>query len=172
MMTRRILIVALRVATPALLILIAVTREEGVSVRMWLTGASVWIAGVLVWDLLAVAAPEPAELRVAWRRSHRSSAYRGPVLAGLRSDVLVLRDALRDPRVHASRLRPHLAWVAEHFVPLRHGFDPERDSQRMKQLLGEVGWLLDPEETERTPTATEIDRFLTIVLADDRKGVS
>lgn len=172
MTTRRVFGLGLRTATPALMIVIAMTRDDGRSARMWLAGAVVWIAAVLVWDLLTVAALEPAKLRVAWRWRRGTSTYRGPVVQDVRSDLLLLRAALSDPRVHASRLRPRLTTVAKHFAPLRHGFNPERDPQRMRQLLGDVGWLLDPDERERAPTAAEIEQFLDIVLADERKGAA
>jgi hypothetical protein len=163
----------LRAGIPGLLVAVALTGDGLVSVQIWLAVAAVWVAGTLLWDLIAVAAVEPDRRMAAWRisgwRRPRRTAH-GP--ARLRTLNLLLVNAQTNPRAHANAFRPRLIGLAEHYIPIRHGFDLEHEPVRVTDLLGNVAWLIDPTVNDRTPTSSEIGRFLDLVLAEEDERTS
>ena len=79
---------------------------------------------------------------------------------------MAIRTATHSDRGHAGRVRPQLQRVAAHFIPQRFGVSGEPGSASAVEVLGEVSWLLDPEQRNRTPTLAEIDEFLDRVLPE------
>ena len=164
-MVRRTVITAIRAAVPGLLIAIALSGSSEISIQIWIGAAAVLIAGTQLWDFFVLAAVEPERRIAAWRkwrwRRHRRGTYGSKAV---RTMNLLLAHSLTNPRVHASSLNPRLISLAKHFLPTRRGIDFVRDPVRVADLLGDVAWLVDPEVSDRTPTADEIGRFLDLIL--------
>jgi hypothetical protein len=152
-----------RAVIPGLLVAIALSSDQVISVQLWIAAGAIWVAGVLLWDFIGTASIEPARLNVAWRQRQGLRPSRQTPTPILALGAL-LGNARRNPRAHVNKLRPHLRELADHFVPLRHGFDPAVDPGRMIELLGADSWLIDPEADGRTPTSEELHRFLDVIL--------
>ena len=152
-----------RAVVPGLLVAIALSSNQVISVQLWIAAGAIWVAGVLLWDFIGTASVEPARLNVSWhqRRGPRPSRQTPTSMLALGA---LLGNARRNPRAHANQLRPHLRELTGHFVPIRHGFDPSVDPGRMTELLGADSWLIDPEADSRTPTSRELHRFLDVIL--------
>lgn len=165
MRQRRLSTRILRAAVPALLIAVAFSQQGSVSVQIWIAAALAWVAGTLLIELVAASTIEPAGLRLAWQRSRKPDQL--PTVyssRGMQAVNSLLANAQKNPRTHVIQLRPRLAGLAEHYLPIRHGIDLNADPGRVQELLADVGWLIDPTVTDRAPTAVEIDRFLDVVL--------
>jgi hypothetical protein len=147
-----------------LLIAVAVSGDDLISVQAWLAATVVWVVGRLLWEFISTASPQPAELVFAWSRRRRGRrALSGP--SGLLAIGALLRNAQNNPRAYTNHLKPRLQALAQHHASIRHGIDVERDRDRVTALLGEVAWLIDPAVVDRSPTLAEIDRFLDVILA-------
>lgn len=164
MMARRGLRTLLRAGIPALLAAIAISREGVVSIQVWIAAAAVWLAGTLLWDFITSAGIERDRRVAVWRSPRRESPAPAANSIGLQTVNLLLANAQANPRAHANNLRPRLLALTEHYLPIRHGFDVNRDPARVAELLDDVAWLIDPSVAERAPTPSEIERFLDIVL--------
>jgi len=161
----------MRAVVPGLLVAIALSSDQAISVQLWIAAGAVWVAGVLVWDFLVVSSIEPAHMLVAWRRKGGAPSKRSTPRAMLSLGAL-LANAWRNPRAHANQLRPELIDLAAHFVPIRHGFEPAADPERMNELLGPDSWLIDPASVDRTPTVAELHRYLDAILAEQSRTVT
>jgi hypothetical protein len=157
-----------RAVVPGLLVAIALSSDQVISVQLWIAAGAVWIGAVLLWDFIAVSSIEPARLLPAWRRRTPAAPERSTPKAMLAMNAL-LANARRNPRAHANQLRPQLIQLAGHFIPIRYGFDPAADPERFAQLLGVDAWLVDPGAAERTPTVAELHRFLDLVLGEGHR---
>ena len=165
-MVKRVITFVLRAGVPGLLIAIAVSRDEAISIRLWLAAAGAWIVITLLLQFLSIVPLEPARLLVAWQPRHRRPDRTVNRARGLAVIRAMLGNAQRNPRAHANEFRPRLIALAAHYLPVRHGIDPETDPARTADLLGDVFWLIDPTVVDRTPTDGELHRFLDTVLAD------
>ncbi len=146
-----------------LIIAVALSGDDLISLQAWLAATVVWVGGRLLWDFISGASPQPAELVFAWSRRRRERrVLAGP--SGLIAIGALLRNAQNNPRAHTNHLRPRLQALARHHVSIRYGIDLEHDPDRAAALLGEVAWLIDPAVVDRSPTLAEIDRFLDLIL--------
>lgn len=168
MTTRRFAAIVVRAAVFALALALPLGDGELVSVEIWLAVTGVLIAAGLVRDVIKVAAVEPARMSVAWTWRRQRPAYVADHRPrDLRAIEGIVTSAQHNPRAHASELRPRLTAMADHFLPIQRGLDPSRDPTGVREVLGDVGWLIDPHVLDRTPTVGEIDRFLDIILGED-----
>jgi len=153
-----------------LVIAVALSGDDLISVQAWLAATVVWVVGRLLWDFISIASPLPAELVFAWSRRRRGRrVLSGP--SGLLSIGALLRNAQNTPRAYTHHLRPRLQALAQHHFSIRHGIDLKLDRDRAAALLGEVAWLIDPAVIDRSPTSAEIDLFLNVILAEqDESG--
>ena len=167
MTTNRVAVLVIRAALFGLLVAVGFSRGELISVRVWLTAAAVGVTTTVLLRLIAVADVEPARLAFAWRSPLRPRRRRpGGGVQGLRSTEAMLLTASSHARGHASRLRPRLTVLADHYLPIRRGIDRGRDPEQASALLGEVAWLIDPVVNDRAPSLDEIEKFLDVILAD------
>ena len=169
MTPRRIISIVLRAAILALILALAFSGSELVSVGVWLAFVVALVGLSLLTHVIRVADLEPAQIAVAWtwrfRHRRRRQVDRRP--HELRATEGTVLSAMENSRIHANRLRPRLTALADHFLPLRQGIDPRSDPTRATALLGDVAWLVDPDVSDRIPTVHEIDRFLDLVLAEE-----
>ena len=164
-MTARLLRGVGRAVVAGLLVAVLASQGDVVSFRVWFTTAAVVIVVDRVAHLLESARVEPATLAPAWwpfrrRRSNQRSRANIGELALLEG---ITRDALEHPRVYALRVRPRLQAIAEHHLPITRGIDVSTDTDRARTAMGELAWMLDPTVVDRTPTLTELERFLDLV---------
>ncbi len=172
-MPRHWLAIFLRAGIPGLLIALAFASQGQVSVQIWTASAGAWIAGTLLWDFVGAARVGPERRWAALQISNREAAHGSIDAPGsVRTLSLLLANAQTNPLIHANVLRPRLLALADHFVPIRHGFDRKRDPERLTSLLGDVAWLVDSSVMNRMPTPAEIGRFLGIVLAEEDEPLS
>ena len=78
-----------------------------------------------------------------------------------------MKRSTENVRTHNNQLRPRLTELADHVVP-RHAHGPEERVRELINAAGDAGWLIDPTIDDRTPTTTDIDRFLDRILDADR----
>lgn len=144
---------------------VTLSGNEVISVRVWLIGSAVVFVTMLVRDVLVAADVERATMVPAWRLVEPDPVDDATPM--VRSIASALTAAQDNAGIHRQHLRPRLTALATHYLPVRHGLDPARHPSRAAALLGDVGWLIDPAVGDRTPTATEIARFLDIVIPHD-----
>lgn len=161
---RRAAAAFLRVGVPAIFTAFALSREGLVSVQVLLAAAAVWIAGTLLWDFAAASNKPTPQWRGAWQIRRRRSHATSPPHRGLQATNLLVTNAVGHARAHAVNLRPKLTELAQHYFPLRHGFDFHRERARADAVLGDLAWLIADNDEERAPTVAELDRFLDVVL--------
>ncbi len=158
-----------RAAVFGLLLALPLSDGELVSVQIWLAVTAVLLAVGLLRQVIRVASVEPAKMAVAWtwrrRRPTPGADHRPRELHAIEGIVV---SAAHNPRAYGSQLRPRLTALADHFLPIHRGVDPARDPARVRELLGDLSWLIDPDVSDRMPTVGEIDQFLDIILAEDR----
>ena len=169
MTPRRLAVIVGRAAVFGLALSLPLSDGEFVSVDIWLAVTGVFLAAGLLRDVIRVAAVEPAGMSVAWTWRRHRLAYRPDHRPrDLRAIEGIVTSAQHNPRAHVSELRPRLTALADHFLPIQRAVDPSRDPAGVREVLGDVGWLIDPHALDRTPTVGEIDRFLDIILGEDR----
>ncbi len=166
MTAKRKWVVVVRASLLGLLFAVALSGDEVISVQVWVAATAASMVVLLLSELIAVAAVEPARLVPAWSRRRQQAATREA--RGLRRIYLLLANAQRSPRTHANVLRPRLVELADHYLQRSHGLDLENDPERVADLLGDVAWLVDSGVVDRTPTTTDLQRFLDIML--DEQG--
>jgi hypothetical protein len=135
-----------------------------VSLAVWVGVFSVVILAVTTYDFVAKARVEPARVFPAWARTTADPPDVGN--RSLQQTRALVSSAQGHPLTFDKGLKPHLVALAGHFLPRRLGIDPEREPDRVADLLGEVGWLIAPAPALRAPTAGELERFLEIVVGD------
>lgn len=167
---RRAVRIVLASVLVGLLIGIIFSGSDLVSVEIWISASAVAIAVASVTDLLVASDLEGLTLIPAWSRATPKETSSGP--AGVRNLRSLVTSAQSNPRLYSRRLRPHLLGLAEHFLPRRHGLNIVTDRSRVSDLLKDVDWLLDPSVTDRAPTTDELDRFLNLVVGEERMPIS
>jgi len=168
MTTRRLVVLVGRSALFGLAIALPLGDGDFVSVEIWLGVTGALIATGLLRQILSVAPFEEARMHVAWtwrRRRPVSGPDHRP--RGLRAMEGIVANARHNPRAHHSGLRPRLSALADHFLPIRRAVDPQRDPAGVRDVLGDVSWLIDPVVLDRSPTVGEVDTFLDKILAED-----
>lgn len=161
--------IAVRAAFGALIVALLFSGSDLVSVGIWLASAAALVGLELLIHVIKAAEVEPAQIAVAWtwrfrRRPIRQMDRRPDAVGAIEG---LVASAIDYPNLHASRLRPRLTELADHFLPIRQGIDSGSDPARAKALLGDVAWLVDSDVSDRSPTVHELDRFLDIVLAEE-----
>ena len=168
MTIRSFVVLVGRAAVFGLLLALPLSDGELVSVEIWLAATGVLVAAGLLRQVIRVASVEPAKMAVAWTWQRRSPLHRTDHRPReLRAIEGIVASAAHNPRAHAIQLRPRLSALADHFLPIHRAVDPARDPARVGELLGDLGWLIDPDVSDRVPTVCEIDQFLDIILAED-----
>lgn len=167
MTTKRLVVLVARSALFALVIALPLGDGELVSVEIWLAVTGALIAAGLLRQILTVAPVEEARMAVAWSW-RRTRPANGPDHRPreLRAIEGIVANAQHNPRAHDSGLRPRLTALAGHFLPIRRAVDPQRDPSGVRDVLGDVAWLIDPAVLDRSPTVGEIDTFLDMILAE------
>jgi hypothetical protein len=168
MTVRRLAVLVGRAALFGLVLAALLGDEELVSIEIWLATTGVLVVAGLLRDVVRVAAVEPARMAVAWTWQRRRPVYgEDQRPRDLRTIEGIVTSAQHNSRAHASELRPRLTALADHALPIHRAIDPRREPTNARELLGDVGWLIDPEVVDRTPTVGEIDTFLDIILDED-----
>jgi len=143
---------------------VAQSGDELISAQVWLAAAAVSMVVMLLRDFIAVSAMEKARLVPAW--SERPQPAPAREARKVQSIHVLLANAQRNRRTHANVLRPRLVDSANHYLPLKHGFDLTSDPARAAALLGDLAWLIDSEVIDRTPTAADLNQFLDVILGE------
>ena len=178
--TRRRLFVGLVLAAVVGLLVGIVASEPGrVSVDVWLVVATLWVGRLLVGEALASAPVRSAQAgRSRWlgprwlldlvgRRRQPDLDTRPRPLVSLEG---LLIDASTSERAAEVRLRPRLTALTSALLRHRHGV--ELGTPRADAVLGDVGWLVDPDHPiERPPSVEEIERLVERVHADGDETV-
>lgn len=140
---------------------VILSGDENVSVAAWVGAAALVVVLAMVRELLVASRVEFTPLTPAWRRSDREADAQSPLdYEGLRASVA---SGLARPQSFNQSLRPRLVELADYYMPRRYGIDVDESASR----LGDVGWVIDPNVTDRTPTRDELDRFLNVVIGED-----
>ncbi|MEM9652147.1 MAG: hypothetical protein AAGA65_08620 [Actinomycetota bacterium] len=147
---------------------LATGRDRAISLQVWIIGFSVWLTAVLLIRLFDGLPAVPAQLLgiVPLRRQRPEPVDRRPF--GLRSFEGLLIRARDHERTTVSQLRPQLQELADHHLPRRHGIDPDANPGRVRELFGEVAWLLDPAVTDRAASLQEVETFIDRLLPVDQ----
>jgi len=164
MTTKRIWVAVVQASIIGLPFAVARSGDEFVSALVWLAAAAVSMVVILLRGFLSVAEMGRARLVPAW--SELPQPARAREARKVWSIHVLLANAQRNKRTHAHVLRPRLVDSANHYLPLKHGFDLESDPARAADLLGDVAWLIDSEVIDRTPTPADLHRFLDIILGE------
>ena len=145
------------------LVAILTGEQRAVSLRIWLACLVVWFALASVRRLLDGIPLVPARIRslVAIRR--KSVVVDNSRLREVRVLEGLLLRAKHNDRVYVQQLHPRLVSLADHFLPVTHGIDRHSQPERAAELLGPLGWLLDPDPQDRTPTLAELDDLLDLL---------
>lgn len=158
---------ALGAASLASIFTFFASESQAISLQLWIAGFVVVFAYRMFQrfgDVTSISRPRRLGLAQLRRVSEDEGAPSAKRERTLQAIVLRSRD---NERVFASRLRPQLVELTEHFLPLNHGVDPVGDRQRTHEVLGDVAWLIDPAVVNRRPTIDELDRFVGIVLNEE-----
>ena len=165
MKTKRIWVMVVQARIIGLPFAVAQSGDELISAQVWLVAAAASMVFILLRDFIAVSAMERARLVPAW--SQRPQPAPAREARKVQSIHVLLARAQRNKRTHAHVLRPRLVDSANHYLPLKHGFDLESDPARAADLLGDVAWLIDSEVIDRTPTRADLHRFFDVILDEE-----
>jgi len=142
--------------------------RQRISIEIWFITLVLWTLVSLVLALMRAAplsSTSHVDLRPwlpdRWRRTRDDMESQ---LRDHRAIEGLLIRARDNERSHSRQLRPRLESLAGHYLPLRHGVDPSSDPSAVSQVLGDVGWLIDPAVDDRRPTFEQVDRFLDLTV--------
>jgi hypothetical protein len=139
-------------------------------VEIWLAVFTLWALGTAMIRLLFVTPTVSTSNVGIWRFLRAAAQRRGSAddatLLGPRAARNLLQRAANAERAHVRHLRPRLQELAAYYLPINHGIDPDRSPERAAALLGGLYWLIDDSVVGRTPTPTEIEQFLDVVVGD------
>lgn len=155
-----------------LAVAIALSQGELVSLRTWTFAAATILVGAALARLISEARVAASPRIPAWWPLRRRRTTDTGVIRSLRALEGIVRDSARNPRVHTLRLQPRLIEIAQHYLPLTHGIDLDRDPDLAHEVLSDVAWLIDPHVVDRTPTFDEIDRFVDLVRNVDSERLT
>lgn len=152
------------------LITLPLGRQRQISVEVWLVAASSWLALSTTMHIVGAAPTTAARLRSPWERrrtSDEQDARLPRALLVLEGTMISARD---NDRAYGLRLRPRLKRVTDHYLSTQHGIDSEQDPERAAELLGPVAWLVDVNESGRTPELDEVEQLLDLIDAPRSLG--
>ena len=144
---------------------VAFSGDDLVSVQVWVGASAVTIVAVMIRDLVVSASIEIQTVSPAWTLPSAGKRRGGP--RGLQNMGALLSSARIYPRAFERNLRPQLLGLAEHYLPRRHGLDLAHDNPQVAALLDDVYWLIDPTANNRAPNVHELERFVDIMVGDD-----
>jgi hypothetical protein len=128
-----------------------------VSVELWLAVATAWFAWLLIGQLTDVAPLRPDRIEGLLRRRRRPppTDERARRLANLEG---LIANAAHSQRAATIRLRPRLIGVADGLLRSHHGIDRATEPDRVAEVLGDVGWIVDTDAVMvRSPTPAEVE---------------
>jgi hypothetical protein len=145
------------------LIAVLTGEQRAVSLRVWLASLVVWFAVASVRRLLEGIPLVPARIRslIAFRR--KSVVVDNSRLREVRVLEGLLLRAKDNDRAYLQQLHPRVVTLADHFLPVTHGIDRHSQPERAAELFGPLGWLLNPDSHDRTPTLAELDDLLELL---------
>lgn len=148
----------------ALLVAVYNGEDQALSLQLFLAVFVLYLTLVMMIRLFAVLPMTASGLVGLWPLPRRNRAddvdNRLPTLRSIESLVVRARD---NERVHHQQLRPRLAALALHYLPMYHGVDPSRERARAAEVLGDVYWLIDPAVRDRAPTIPELHQFVGVL---------
>jgi hypothetical protein len=152
-------------ALAGLVVGVAFSGDDLVSVQVWVGASAVTIVAVMVRDLALAASIEIPTVSPAWTLPSARKRRDGPL--GLQNMGALLSSARTYPRAFERNVRPHLVALAEHYLTRRYGLDIAQDTSQVTALLDDVYWLIDPTINDRSPTRHELERFVDVVVGND-----
>lgn len=136
-------------------------NERAVSLRLWLACVTIWFASAALRRLFEGVPLFPARLHALfsmwWRRKPVVADSRLRELRSLEGLILRSRD---NKRAFAQQLQPRIIALTDHFLSVTHGIDRHTQPERVRELLGDLVWMLDPLSSQRSPTLDEVDELL------------
>ena len=132
-----------------------------ISIELWLGAFAAWLTLTVLVLALQRLPLEPSPERKKADRDPVPSTDRRP--NGLRNLEGIIRQARSDRRVYNAQLRPRLIELADHLLPLNHGVNPAADPASAALVLGDLAWMVNPAAAERTPSPTELARFVSLL---------
>ncbi len=137
------------------------SRGELISLQAWLATAAAALATLAVLNLLHTGGHRSPRGLALWSRAAPEAS---DVPRRLRGIEAALNHACHNPRAHANQLRPRLIELSRHGLWVLHGIDLDTEPERVRDHLGEVSWLLDPDAEGRAPTIDEVELLLDLTL--------
>lgn len=144
---------------------VVLNGRDSLSARVWLGVAAAMVISVLLRDFLQGSLVEFRRLSPAWSVRRPQHSPTGP--RGLDNTHSVLVNAEASARAYTTHLRPRLMALARHYLPLQQGIDLKTHPDMAAASLAEVAWLIDPTVTDRSPSISDIERFLDLTLRND-----
>lgn len=140
--------------------------RRALSVDAWLAAVAALLALSVVTNVMRTTPLTVRDLQPFWRRrdtEDRPEPSLPRSLTALEGTLLSSRDSRR---AFTLRLQPRLIELADHYLATDHGLAPGPDSndERLHGVLGDTAWMLDTTPSDRTPTLTEVERFLERLL--------
>ncbi len=171
MTTKRAVLGAVLLATTlGALAALPLGGHRRLSVDLWLVTASGWFMLLFIRGVFDAVPVEVTQRRGIWGRATRPEdpPVRLPRdLVALEGTVIGGRDS---ERAYRRRLQPRLIDISSHLLLSRHGIDLERQPAKAAEILGDVGWLLNPEAIERKVRIDEMDRLLDRLSPQDEQS--
>lgn len=135
-------------------------ERRAVSLRVWLGCLVIWFAAASVRRLFQGVPLVPARFKAVFTLRRRKLVVIDSRLRELRALEALLLRARDNDRAFTQQLHPRVVALADHFLPVTHGIDRHTQPERAQELLGDLGWMLDPHATNRTPTLEELDDLI------------
>lgn len=138
--------------------------QRAVSLRLWLACLVIWFAAASVRRLLEGVPLVPARFNPLFILRRRKPVVADSRLREVRAVEGLLLRARDNDRAFTQQLQPRIVALADHFLPVTHGIDRHTQPERARQVLGDLGWMIDLSTRHRTPTLQELDDLIELLI--------